>query len=71
LDFWLQEAGGDRLYSGTIEIDDDVREEYWNEIRHLPDRKSQKLVRCVESISNNSCGRVLISRAPDKVAALQ
>jgi hypothetical protein len=39
-------AGGDRLYAGTIEIDDDVRDEYWSEIRRLPDRKGQKLIRC-------------------------
>jgi hypothetical protein len=48
--YWIsgcKKRGGDRLYSGTIEIDDDVREEYWSEIRHLPDRKGQKLIRCV------------------------
>jgi hypothetical protein len=47
--YWIsgcKKRGGDRLYAGTIEIDDDVREEYWNEIRELPDRKGQKLIRC-------------------------
>jgi hypothetical protein len=47
--YWIsgcKKRGGDRLYAGTIEIDDDVREEYWNEIRELPDRKDQKLIRC-------------------------
>lgn len=38
---------GDRLYSGTIEIDEDVREEYSTEIRNLPDQKNQKSIRCV------------------------
>ena len=48
--YWIsgcKKRGGDRLYAGKIEIDDDVREEYWNEIRGLPERKSQKLIRCV------------------------
>ena len=48
-EYWIsgcKRRGGDRLYAGTIEIDDDVREEYWSEIRGLPDRKHQKLIRC-------------------------
>ena len=47
--YWIsgcKKRGGDRLYSGTIEIDDDVREEYWSEIRGMPERKHQKLIRC-------------------------
>jgi hypothetical protein len=43
-EYWIsgcKKNGGDRLYSGTIEIDDDVREEYWTEIRKMPDRKEQ------------------------------
>src|SRR5882724_9304959 len=47
--YWIsgcKKRGGDRLYAGTIEIDDDVREEYWNEVRGLPERKGQKLIRC-------------------------
>ena len=38
-EYWIsgcKKPGGDRLYSGTIEIDDDVREEYWLEIRDMP-----------------------------------
>jgi hypothetical protein len=38
--------GGDRLYPGTIEIDDDVREEYWTDIRSKPEAKNQKIIRC-------------------------
>lgn len=48
--YWIsgcKKLGGDRLYSGTIEIDEDVREEYWNKIRSMPDRKQQKSIRCV------------------------
>lgn len=49
-DYWIsgcKKNGGDRLYPGTIEIDDDVREEYWTQIRNLPDKKDQKSIRCV------------------------
>jgi hypothetical protein len=41
-EYWIsgcKRNGGDRLYSGTIEIDDDVREEYWTEIRKKPQNK--------------------------------
>jgi hypothetical protein len=47
--YWFsgcKKRGGDRLYAGTIEIDADVREEYWNEVRGLPDQRSHKLIRC-------------------------
>jgi hypothetical protein len=40
--YWIsgcKKRGGDRLYSGTIEIDEDVREEYWTKIRNLPEQK--------------------------------
>jgi hypothetical protein len=40
--YWIsgcKKKGGDRLYSGTVEIDEDVREEYWTEIRELPEHK--------------------------------
>lgn len=44
--YWIsgpKKLGGDRLY-GTpgVEIDDDVREEYWTAIRHLPDRRGER-----------------------------
>ena len=48
--YWFsgcKKRGGDRLYAGTIEIDPDVREEYWNEVRGLPDQKNHKRIRCV------------------------
>lgn len=47
--YWIsgcKKRGGDRLYPGLIEIDDDVREEYWSEIRGKPECKDQKVIRC-------------------------
>ena len=41
--FWIAKArkdGGDRLYKGAGDppvIDDDVREEYWRDVRGIPD----------------------------------
>jgi hypothetical protein len=45
--FWIsgpKKRGGDSLYATNIpiEIDDDVREEYWTEIRKQPERKAEK-----------------------------
>lgn len=42
-DYWIsgpKRRGGDALYGGStpIEIDEDVREEYWRDIRRLPER---------------------------------
>lgn len=48
--YWIsgcKKRGGDRLYSGTIEIDDDVAEEYWTEIRNKPECKDQRAIRCL------------------------
>jgi hypothetical protein len=41
-----KKKGGDRLDPGIIEIDDGVREEYWCEIRKMPERKRVKSIRC-------------------------
>src|SRR4051812_43376041 len=38
--YWIsgcKKRGGDRLYPGLIEIDDDVRDEYWSQIRKQPE----------------------------------
>ena len=38
-EYWVsgrRRDGQDTLYPGVVEIDDDVREEYWTEIRALP-----------------------------------
>lgn len=42
-DYWIsgpKRRGGDTLYGGSapIEIDDDVRDEYWRDIRRQPER---------------------------------
>jgi hypothetical protein len=47
--YWIsgcKKSGRDRLYPGSIEIDSDVREQYWTEIRGLPEKKNQKVIRC-------------------------
>lgn len=33
--------GTDKLYGGVVQIDDDVREEYWTRIRNLPQNKNK------------------------------
>jgi hypothetical protein len=43
-EYWIsgcKRAGGDALYATNIPIpiDEDVREEYWSEIRNLPDER--------------------------------
>ena len=48
-DYWIsgpKKDGSDRLYGERlpIVIDDDVREEYWLEIRKLPERKQDGMV---------------------------
>jgi hypothetical protein len=45
-EYWVsgcKKRGGDTLYGGTVEIDDDVREEYWSRIRGMPDRRHQRI----------------------------
>src|SRR2546423_13747787 len=40
-EFWISgchKDGKDALYSTTVEIDDDVREEYWRKIRNKPEK---------------------------------
>jgi hypothetical protein len=53
-EYWIsgcKKAGGDRLYPGNIEIDPDVREEYWLTIRKLPARASETTIRCTGKYS--------------------
>jgi hypothetical protein len=41
-DYWIsvcRKDGCDALYSTDAEIDEDVREEYWIEIRNMPENK--------------------------------
>jgi hypothetical protein len=43
--------GTDALYSTTVEIDEDVREEYWLKIRNKPESKGVKSFRCAGKYS--------------------
>ena len=43
--YWIsgcRKDGRDSLYSTSVEIDDDVREEYWEKIRNRPELKELK-----------------------------
>ena len=47
-EFWIsgcKKDGTDQLYGGKTGIDDDVREEYWRNIRKRPEMAEQKSVR--------------------------
>jgi hypothetical protein len=47
-EFWVsgcKKRGGDRLYGGLIDIDEDVREEYWVKIRGMPQYKALRVCR--------------------------
>ena len=44
-EYWVsgcKRNGEDRLFSGVVEIDDDVREEYWTSIRRMPAERLKK-----------------------------
>jgi hypothetical protein len=46
--YWIsgcKKKGDDTLYPGTIEIDEDVREEYWLKIREQPERVHESKIR--------------------------
>lgn len=48
-EYWItgcKKRGGDRLYPGMIHIDNDVREEYWAEIRQKPECSRQGAIHC-------------------------
>ena len=50
--YWVsgcKKRGDDRLQPGTIEIDDNAREEYWLQIRNMPE--------CVEQTAIRSSGK--------------
>jgi len=43
-EYWVSRPrrdGQDRLYPGTVEIDEDAREEYWTRLRRRPDLVNQ------------------------------
>lgn len=46
-EYWIsggKKSGGDHLYGGITEIDEDVRVEYWTIIRKSPERIHEKRV---------------------------
>lgn len=46
--YWIsgcKKDGTDALYSTTVEIDEDVREEYWMKVRNKPESKEVKSFR--------------------------
>ena len=48
-EYWIsgcKKDGTDALYSTNIEIDDDVRDEYWTMIRNKPESKHITSFRC-------------------------
>ena len=47
--YWIsgcKKDGTDALYSTTVEIDDDVRDEYWTTIRNKPESRHIASFRC-------------------------
>ena len=47
-EYWIsgcKKRGGDRLYGGLVQIDDDVHEEYWSIIRGMPQHRTQNVIR--------------------------
>ena len=52
--YWIsgcKKDGTDALYSTTVEIDDDVREEYWCQIRSKPGSQHIKSFKCAGKYS--------------------
>jgi hypothetical protein len=49
-EYWIsgcKKRGGDRLYGGSVVIDEDVREEYWTTIRGMPEQAGKGTIRCI------------------------
>jgi hypothetical protein len=49
-EYWIsgcKKRGGDALYPVIIEVDEDVREEYWTEIRNKPAMKNVDRFKCM------------------------
>ena len=52
--YWIsgcKKDGLDSLYANEIEVDEDVREEYWVTIRNRPDLKKKGSFKCVGKYS--------------------
>jgi len=54
-EYWIsgcKKGGTDALYPTSIEIDDDVRDEYWTNIRRKPQSKGISRLRDIGKYSN-------------------
>jgi hypothetical protein len=52
--YWIsgsKKDGTDALYSTIVEVDEDVREEYWTQIRNKPEKKTVASFKCVGKYS--------------------
>ena len=52
--YWIsgcKKDGLDSLYANVIEIDEDVREEYWVKIRNKPELKGRRSFKCLGKYS--------------------
>lgn len=52
--YWIsgcKKDGTDALYSTTVEVDNDVREEYWTQIRDKPEMSAAASFRCAGKYS--------------------
>jgi hypothetical protein len=53
-EFWIsgpRKDGRDALYSTSVEVDDDVREEYWVTIRNKPEMRHLTAFKCTGKYS--------------------
>lgn len=53
-EFWIsgcKKNGLDSLYPNRVEIDEDVREEYWVKIRNKPELKEKRYFKCLGKYS--------------------
>ena len=52
--YWIsgcKKDGLDSLYANVVEIDEDVREEYWEKIRNQPELKGMRSFKCAGKYS--------------------
>jgi hypothetical protein len=52
--YWIsgcKKDGTDALYSTIVEVDEDVREEYWTQIRNKPEMKAVSAFKCIGKYS--------------------
>lgn len=48
IEFWIsgcRKDGADSLFGGVVEVDEDVRDEYWSSIRDAPHRSNERQFR--------------------------